>query len=233
MCQPELIDSWRHILDEQLEPVMENGYPRDQLVRHPGQMDQSFSFGTSRGFRRYDLLFGKDQQPFCSEVMHNAAVHDIAAGVLGDANLHLLGALVVGNTNIDQKPHFDGRHLNNGAQAVPKHLGGGPCHMPPHCVHVFLPLVDVDAINGATAFAPGTHRLVGVSHFMNEPDPTHYEHVPLARGDVAMFDYRIWHFGGANHTSVRRPVLYYTFTKPWFKDTQNYMGAPIGIHNAQ
>jgi ectoine hydroxylase-related dioxygenase (phytanoyl-CoA dioxygenase family) len=41
-------------------------------------------------------------------------------------------------------------------------------------------------------------------------------------GDAIVFDYRILHRGLANISDQARPLAYFTFAKPWFRDATNY-----------
>ena len=44
----------------------------------------------------------------------------------------------------------------------------------------------------------------------------------IDRGDIIVFDYRVVHRGMANAASAARPVLYSTFSRPWFRDALNF-----------
>ena len=44
----------------------------------------------------------------------------------------------------------------------------------------------------------------------------------VAQGSAVLFDYRVLHRGLANTSSVIRPILVYTFAKPWYKDVLNF-----------
>jgi ectoine hydroxylase-related dioxygenase (phytanoyl-CoA dioxygenase family) len=52
-----------------------------------------------------------------------------------------------------------------------------------------------------------------------------YAQPELAAGDAILFDYRLWHAGGANRTEERRPILYHIYARPWFDDTFNFAGS--------
>ena len=43
-----------------------------------------------------------------------------------------------------------------------------------------------------------------------------------AVGDIIVFDYRVVHRGMANAATAARPVLYSTFSRPWFRDALNF-----------
>jgi hypothetical protein len=127
------------------------------------------------------------------------------------------GGSISSSTNSAQRWHADGGHVFDHA------------HLPPHCINVFVPLVDLSANNGPTEFVPGTHVL---GHF-NATTATHTrgpgEHAPAvpvlapapAAGGVVMFDYRCKHRGGVNHSGQDRLLLCLCYCKPWFQDLGN------------
>jgi hypothetical protein len=64
-------------------------------------------------------------------------------------------------------------------------------------VNVFVPLVDVDEINGTTALALGTHTPKRAS-FEECAAEAQVVRPHLQRGSVLCFDWRVWHRGGGN-----------------------------------
>ena len=46
-------------------------------------------------------------------------------------------------------------------------------------------------------------------------------------GDAVMFDYRVLHRGGANSSTRQRPLLYFTYARPWFTDATNYSAVSL------
>mmetsp|Transcript_25988 Transcript_25988/g.78009 ORF Transcript_25988/g.78009 Transcript_25988/m.78009 type:complete len:142 (+) Transcript_25988:2-427(+) len=110
--------------------------------------------------------------------------------------------------------HVDGGHLDPAK------------HAPPHCLNIFVPLVDVRG-GGGTEFKPGSHRLTRdlakqmllarVRKTLRPPV------VPvLSPGDAVLFDYRVLHRGTRNDLGVARPVFVLTLAKPWFRDLVNF-----------
>lgn len=88
--------------------------------------------------------------------------------------------------------------------------------VPVYCVTLVLPLVDMNATNGTTAFFPGSHLSV-----TEEPPGTPIlPEVPV--GHAILFDSRIWHHGTPNRSQAPRPVLYNTYQRPWFRDVVNF-----------
>ena len=85
--------------------------------------------------------------------------------------------------------------------------------MPPHCINVFVPLVDLTKKNGATEFAPGSHLLEQQQHKQRGrnvdalPDGVYTTGIHVPAGGAVCFDYRVQHRGGANFTSDDRCVV--------------------------
>ena len=104
--------------------------------------------------------------------------------------------------------------------------------LPPHCVTVFLPLLDLPAGTdlGPTQFYPGSHacRREHLYTGLNDSSVGGGCHLPfctpvLARGDLIAFDYRVIHRGQANMSErTSRPMLYAVYAKPWFRDPNNF-----------
>ena len=140
----------------------------------------------------------------------------VVRGVLGKDCVVINKSLVVSLPGAEtQAWHSDGPHLDLGKDL--------PCH----CLNVFVPLVDVDMTNGPTEMRPGSVSLTRdlkkaymrafLTKKLRPVDcPT------LKKGSVLMFDYRILHRGKANNSEKPRPVLVYTFAKPFYVDNMNF-----------
>ncbi len=86
-------------------------------------------------------------------------------------------------------------------------------HLPPHCVNVFIPLVDLNAANGPTEFIPTSQLDWGTK------SPPLILHAKA--GECIIFDHRIKHRGLGNRSNVPRPLVYITYSKPWYVDINN------------
>jgi len=100
-----------------------------------------------------------------------------------------------------QQWHSDGNHVDD------------MFYLPPHCVNVFIPLVDLIAENGPTEFVPTTQLDWGST--------TRPLILTGKAGQCIIFDHRIKHRGLANRTSTARPLVYITYAKPWYADLNN------------
>eukprot|EP00965_Chrysotila_dentata_P196403 6177548-Pleurochrysis_carterae.AAC.1 len=78
-------------------------------------------------------------------------------------------------------------------------------------INVFMPLVNVDTMNGSTELRFGSHQWIDGEL---GPMPRFAEHTvqtvapDLQAGDVLLFDYRTMHRGRANNTTEPRPISY-------------------------
>lgn len=161
---------------------------------------------------RRDVRFQLDRFPFTAPgLIYNASVYPLVKELLGGGAVNLLYSGIMWALPSDdkeprepQKWHGDGGHLFSHTQ------------LPPHCINVFYPLVDLIDENGPTEFRPGSHRL---GKFNDE----YLAQFPLTCqvGGAVLFDYRLKHRGGANRTTEKRPVLYLAYAKPFFRDAGN------------
>jgi ectoine hydroxylase-related dioxygenase (phytanoyl-CoA dioxygenase family) len=107
----------------------------------------------------------------------------------------------------EQHMHRDGPFLFAGALSS---------LLPAHAVTVAIPLVDMTAERGTTRLYPGSHR------------PTHWKDTSVsvdpdvAAGGCIAWDYRTLHGGTENRSDRCRPLLYLTYSKPWWRDVENF-----------
>eukprot|EP00933_Yihiella_yeosuensis_P068584 TRINITY_DN7433_c0_g1_i1.p1 TRINITY_DN7433_c0_g1~~TRINITY_DN7433_c0_g1_i1.p1 ORF type:complete len:377 (-),score=81.24 TRINITY_DN7433_c0_g1_i1:574-1704(-) len=161
---------------------------------------------------RFDMRYRMDEAPF-QQLQQTGNWMQIVRKVLCTQQPKLQWAGVVvaaaseGEHGRNQAWHADGEHLFDSV----------PC--PPHCVNVFVPLVGVDSLNGATEFRPGSHRQ---GH--GGPPGVQSDSIRLCAkaGECIIFDYRCWHRGGANNSGKDRHVLYFTYGKEWWSDVKNH-----------
>jgi ectoine hydroxylase-related dioxygenase (phytanoyl-CoA dioxygenase family) len=132
--------------------------------------------------------------------------------ILGvDASLIHCGYLVSCPGATLQGVHRDGKHL------FPDTADGGRS-LPPHCVTVFLPLLNLTSECGPTEFWPGTNCELSD----DVRDRPSIQFSTARQGDAILFDYRVLHRGTANTSATRRPFAYFTYARSWFRDSTNY-----------
>eukprot|EP01043_Picozoa_sp_COSAG02_P042018 COSAG02_NODE_3535_length_6595_cov_5.502771_3_plen_733_part_00 len=125
--------------------------------------------------------------------------------ILGpDAKRIHLGVMLSLPGSAVQNWHSDGDHLSETV-----------LH-PPHCLNVFVPLVDMEEILGPTELLPASHLDWTGAGPAVKPCPR--------AGECLLFDYRLKHRGLANRSQkgILRPMVYITYAKPFYSDTANF-----------
>lgn len=87
-------------------------------------------------------------------------------------------------------------------------------------LNMLVMLDDFTAGNGATWLMAGSHRVEA-----KPSEQAFYAAATQAKGeagDVLLFDSRLWHAAGRNHTDRPRRVLTLTFTRPFVKPQLDY-----------
>ena len=194
---------------EVLSVIKEKGHLMGIGVKH------CFKEIVQRHTNRYEMPYKMDLPEFaivpsCGKIMN------VVRGVLGEDCVVINKSLVVSLPGAEtQAWHSDGPHLDLGKDL--------PCH----CLNVFVPLVDVDMMNGPTEMRPGSVSLTRdlkkayMRAFLTKKLRA-VDCPALEKGSVLMFDYRILHRGRANNSTEPRPVLVYTFAKPFYVDNMNF-----------
>ena len=145
-----------------------------------------------------------------SYTQHQEGIQLLYAGVMWAAASDISGS-GSGSDTAPQRWHADGGHCFD--------FPGAP-HLPPHCINVFYPLIDLKTQHGPTEFCPGTHK---IGQFF-DPNAKGIG-LTCQLGGCVMFDYRVKHRGGHNTSNELRPVLYLCYAKNWFIDRGNERSA--------
>lgn len=193
--------------------------------RGPGRTDMRFFGETSAAPPPFDdaRILGED-----------AAWLPLVRRCLGgDAKLLFQGLVATEPGTGEQALHSDGPHVGEQWRlhdaSADQALGAQhPCH----CLTVFVPLVDLNADNGATNFLPGTHHSAIASAALeaeaeeagSSGGAGRFVQLHPKAGDAILFDYRLFHAGAANRSLQRRPILYMIYARPWYSDDFNFAG---------
>ncbi len=226
-------------LQEQLSKCKKNAISNNNVHLMSRVSRGDFRELVDRDGRRRDIRFQLDRFPFtCPGLVYNSIVYPLVKELLGgndDVNLLYAGIMWALPFTDDQKKHSNqsnskGTHGTESKQldidgiSQKWHGDGGHLfqhvHLPPHCINVFYPLVDIKQENGPTDVMIGTHRL---GHFKDE-NATQLS-LTCNVGDAILFDYRLKHRGGVNLSMESRPVLYLAYAKPFFRDGGNTRSA--------
>ena len=91
--------------------------------------------------------------------------------------------------------------------------------LPAYALTAGLPLIEMNDLHGTTAIRPGSHRRpAGTAGGDEEIRPV------VPPGSCMMWDFRTRHRGTPNASAVPRPMLYCTYSRPWFRDPVNFQG---------
>jgi hypothetical protein len=102
---------------------------------------------------------------------------------------------------------------------------------PPYALTAIIPLLDLDASTGSTEVWPRGPLMATPDLWLSKLPGSAV--LSLALGDAALIDYRVCHAGTANPGLVPRPLLYIVYSRPWFRDADNFSEMPPLRVNAQ
>lgn len=107
-----------------------------------------------------------------------------------------------------------------GAKTQHTHRDGNLLHglpldsmLPPFAVTVGIPLVAMNEEQGTTELFPASHR------WKDSSTPVRPE---IPAGSAILWDFRTLHRGTENRSKRYRPLLYMTYGKPWWRDSDNF-----------
>lgn len=209
---------------------LENVFPADLIAR----MRDDFR-------TRYEILPGEEIEKKCLRVGHRrykftvsvkAPFNDPAlyaaprllpilqAVMAPDCVIHSFGAVCAFPGSKIQHFHQDHGPLYIEAEGLNAFL-------PPYCVRVHIPMIDLDQSTGTTAMWAGSHRERSLDETKKLGDSvgegTEGAYVPyLKTGDCYLMDFRLSHRGTANVSDRARTVLYILYSRRWFKDQKNF-----------
>jgi hypothetical protein len=95
----------------------------------------------------------------------------------------------------------------------------------PWSINIIWCLCDLHADNGATLYAPGTHRITSRAELPDDLAELGAQMVPFdaPAGSVVAMDGRVWHTSGANVTTDEdRPLLFGYYTRPFVRPQWNH-----------
>jgi ectoine hydroxylase-related dioxygenase (phytanoyl-CoA dioxygenase family) len=158
-----------------------------------------------------------DQGQAFEKLLADSPVYDLLDEALGSGYiLHSYDGLVL-------LPHYGRFPWDFHTDLTP--LTGIP--FPPNSclgINCLYYLDDATAINGATWLVPASHRSALVSPPLNELAEIAFQAVGEA-GDVLVFDARLWHCAGENHSDSARRIIKALFCQPWIRPQMDYSRA--------
>ncbi|NWG46042.1 MAG: phytanoyl-CoA dioxygenase family protein [Alphaproteobacteria bacterium] len=92
----------------------------------------------------------------------------------------------------------------------------------PIVANVVWAIDDLSAENGGTVLYPRSHR-VPRAMYHNDPNPDgDFINATCPKGTAIVFDGRLWHGTGENHTDAPRHALFSYFMQPYMRAQENY-----------
>ena len=199
-------------------------------------------FYLKRSPKRWEILLPRNLAS--EKIIAHTATMDILRDVRilsTQLMVHSTGAVIAESGAVAGHWHADDEYLFRDYESLG--VSGIAGHdMPLYAVSMMTPMLDLNYDHGPTEFCVGTSHLKGLSRKPrvvdesllkdNSPFATMWENldngacppdawrVPvLGIGDVVLFDYQIIHRGGANKGPDLRAMLYTTYSRAWYRDS--------------
>jgi len=188
-----------HALHQEFEQDYGRSLKReeDDMSKEVGDARFMISLRLAKGFADTAIFANPYVIPIVHAVLEETAILEAYGAVVS-----LPGAKA-------QPTHHDGPHLF-GAEIS--------ALLPTHALTFALPLVEMNETHGTTTLLPGSHRWRRAGEDVEGITPT----VPA--GSCMLWDFRLVHSGTANRSTVQRPMLYCTYSRPWYQDPVNFRG---------
>lgn len=164
------------------------------------------------GYQRYMLSLKMSGGFADPDIFANPYVVALVRQVLeASAILEAFGLVVSLPGAPAQVSHFDGPHLFASELSV---------MLPAYALTFALPLIEMNEHHGTTSLSPGSHRWR-----REQENQDGLEISPLVpTGSCLFWDFRLRHRGTTNRSTTPRPMLYCTYSRPWYKDPVNFLG---------
>ena len=233
----DMIQSYRDELGDYLGGLHTGRVSRSGKTTHG-----EGGFFLKRFSKRWEILL---PQSLASEEILG---HSATLGVLHDDRIlsskmmvHSAGAVIAESGAVAGGWHYDDDYLFGWDSLNSRGIGGHD--LPLYAATMMTPMLNVTYSHGPTEFCMGTSHLRGVVMTPNVVDAdllevgTAYESMRRHRGqklscppsawrapmlnigDAIMFDYQIDHRGGANDSPDMRTMLYTTYSRMWYRDS--------------
>lgn len=115
-------------------------------------------------------------------------------------------------------PGSDAQHQHFDHPALFPENDGLSCSVPSYAVTVGIPLVDITEDNGPTTVFSGSHLQMSEDAYQPESEV----HLKGPMSSCYIWDYRLFHGGQPNRSDDIRPLLYFVYCRPWFRDAVNF-----------
>lgn len=202
----ELVEAMRDDFRNRYENL-----PKDEIGEHcleVGGGRYKFTVAMQAPFNNPELYASSKLLPILHEILgHDCVIHSFGAVCAFPGS---------------EMQHF---HKDHGPLFV--EAGGLNAFLPPYCLRVHLPMIDLDEACGTTAMWAGSHREKSSEETKRLGDKVGFgvegAFLPYPKvGDCYLMDFRLSHRGTANQSNQARTVLYILYSRRWFKDHKNF-----------
>jgi tetratricopeptide (TPR) repeat protein len=162
------------------------------------------------GDKRFMLTMELDEQFGAPDLVASELLMPVMRSVVGkECILSAYTAVISLPGSSDQSIHKDHSELFEEDGWLLEH--------PTFAAQVIIPLLQLDAVTGATRMFKGSQRVpLRLASALAHQDPE----VPL--GSCVLLDYSVAHLGIGNRSDQVRPILNLIYSRPWFRDCRNY-----------
>jgi ectoine hydroxylase-related dioxygenase (phytanoyl-CoA dioxygenase family) len=175
-------------------------------------VDRIHSDALRVGDKRF-MITVKLATPFNTPKLYaNPFIYELIKGLLGESCIiQALGSVTSLPRAEEQHWHHDHPPLYHDNNIDP--------YLPSHAITVIIPLVELNEQTGTTAIMLKSHRFPRGAVPKSGAEII-YPTVPV--GSCLLFDYNVKHSGQANTSENVRPILYNSYSRPWFRDQSNF-----------
>ncbi|CAJ1965794.1 unnamed protein product [Cylindrotheca closterium] len=224
LINAEEIKEMRSYVDEEIsktEDLMKEHHPEIEI----GKDTFHFKEIASRGNGRFDLLLQSESAKEFVEQKIRSQVTTLLEKTLGtDSELDFDVSVIYSKPGSqNQGWHCDGEHQKGAKDSEWEPDGWKTILAETYALCLFIPLVDINEETGYTQYWPGSHRnrsLVGFGPVAEIAQSTW--NGKCSAGDAMWYDYRLFHRGTANTSSLLRPIVQVLFKKKWYVERANY-----------
>ena len=182
-----------------------------------------------RSNNRYEIKCPLREPYINYNIINNIVIKKILIGILQSLRIEIDTLSIIRSYNNLEPQHWhaDTTTIFQSFQQNNKIL------IPPAGIVMIIPLNDIPTTLGPTEFLPRSHNWNVIRNknlnidneilLLNFPDTVQYHCAPeLNKGDIILFDIRLYHRGGNNKTDIYRDIMYISYFSEWYYDRVNF-----------